>query len=230
MAFSAQPRKPAWIMNKCLESLDYDVESQDVVFNGIIPEYEEKFSTIEEDITALDTTVQGLDAEIDVLSAAVETKEDKANKTTVVNSSSTDTQYPSAKAVYTAIQNAPAPEADEVSYDHTTSGLTATNVQGAIDELQVSKLSTPATAVNDLNDAYEAGLYFYQNATLNKPTNSGGMVLTLQNQTNGRSYSKQIAFVNSNAFSATNFPIYARESDSSGVFSSWVQFSPFTSV
>ncbi len=86
-----------------------------------------------------------------------------------------------------------------------------------------------SSAISDLNEAYEVGLYFYQNTALNKPTSSGGVVLTLQNQTNGRAYSKQIAFVNSNAFSATNFPIYARESNSSGVFSDWVQFSPLAS-
>ena len=87
-----------------------------------------------------------------------------------------------------------------------------------------------SSAISDLNEAYEVGLYFYQNTALNKPTSSGGVVLTLQNQTNGRAYSKQIAFVNSNAFSATNFPIYARESNSSGVFSDWVQFSPLISA
>lgn len=156
MAFSAQPRKPAWIMNKCLEALDYDVENQDVVLNGIVPEYEEKFSTIEEDVSALDTTVQGLDAEIDVLSAAIEAKEDVANKTTVVNSSSTDTQYPSAKAVYTAIQGGGStPEASDVVYDNTESGLVADNVQDAIDEIH-EEIEDIGTAVQGKLDATTA--------------------------------------------------------------------------
>ena len=38
------------------------------------------------------------------LSTAIELKEDKSNKTTVVNAQSTDTQYPSAKAVHTRAQ------------------------------------------------------------------------------------------------------------------------------
>lgn len=39
------------------------------------------------------------------VSDEIEGKEDKANKTTTLSSASTDTQYPSAKAVYDALQN-----------------------------------------------------------------------------------------------------------------------------
>lgn len=43
---------------------------------------------------------------INNLAAKINAKEKQSNKTTTISSSSTDTQYPSAKAVYTALQNA----------------------------------------------------------------------------------------------------------------------------
>lgn len=43
---------------------------------------------------------------INNLAAKINAKEKQSNKTTTISSSSTDTQYPSAKAVYTALQSA----------------------------------------------------------------------------------------------------------------------------
>lgn len=39
------------------------------------------------------------------LTASIDTKENASNKTTTISSSSTDTQYPSAHAVYSAVSN-----------------------------------------------------------------------------------------------------------------------------
>ena len=39
------------------------------------------------------------------LTASIDAKEDASNKTTTISSSSTDTQYPSAHAVYSAVSN-----------------------------------------------------------------------------------------------------------------------------
>jgi len=39
------------------------------------------------------------------LNTSIVTKEDASNKTTIISSSSTDTQYPSALAVYSAVSN-----------------------------------------------------------------------------------------------------------------------------
>lgn len=71
-------------------------------------------------------------------------------KSGVLNTSTTmtgaaDTQVPSALAIKTYVDNAvdSKDEADEIAYDNSTSGLTATNVQDAIDEIDVD--------VDDLN-------------------------------------------------------------------------------
>ncbi|MDR3186543.1 MAG: hypothetical protein LBU04_07080 [Christensenellaceae bacterium] len=56
--------------------------------------------------TDLNTQVSTINTNIDNLSEEIEDKEDSSNKTTTLSSSSTDTQYPSAKVVYNAIQQA----------------------------------------------------------------------------------------------------------------------------
>lgn len=60
----------------------------------------EKMKHIEDGIAANDTAISGL-------SNALNGKESLQNKTTVINGNSTDTEYPSAKAVYDAIHAIP---------------------------------------------------------------------------------------------------------------------------
>lgn len=80
-------------------------------------------------------------------------------------SASHDT-IPSALAVKNALdgQN----EASEIDYDNTTSGLTATNVQGAIDEVE-GRLDTAETGISDhladAVDAHDASAISYVNTT-----------------------------------------------------------------
>lgn len=69
-----------------------------------------------------------------------------------------DTQIPSALAVKTYVDNGLASqnEASEISYDNTTSGLAATNVQAAIDEVE-GRLQTAETDIsNHISDTVDA--------------------------------------------------------------------------
>lgn len=81
----------------------------------------------------------------------------------VLNTSTTlaaasDTQVPSALAVKTYVDNglAAQDQASEITYDNTTSGLAATNVQAAIDEVE-GRLQTAETDIsNHISDAVDA--------------------------------------------------------------------------
>lgn len=59
---------------------------------------------------------------INNLAAKINAKEKQSNKTTTISSSSTDTQYPSAKAVYTALQNADSGATVDIDYYFDTTG------------------------------------------------------------------------------------------------------------
>lgn len=84
-------------------------------------------------------------------------------------SASHDT-IPSAKATkdYVDAQVASKDEASEISYDNSTSGLTATEVQSAVDEVE-GRLDTAETGLSDhladTTDAHDASAISYVNAT-----------------------------------------------------------------
>lgn len=59
---------------------------------------------------------------INNFAAKINAKEKQSNKTTTISSSSTDTQYPSAKAVYTALQNASSSATVDIDYYFDTTG------------------------------------------------------------------------------------------------------------
>lgn len=59
---------------------------------------------------------------INNFAAKINAKEKTSNKTTTISSSSTDTQYPSAKAVYTALQNAGSGATVDIDYYFDTTG------------------------------------------------------------------------------------------------------------
>lgn len=59
---------------------------------------------------------------INNFAAKINAKEKTSNKTTTISSSSTDTQYPSAKAVYTALQNANSGATVDIDYYFDTTG------------------------------------------------------------------------------------------------------------
>ena len=79
------------------------------------------------------------------------TVEVDSNKTTVINSSSTDTQYPSAKAVYTAIQNA------------SRAGSFASNIQTSTDPSFAPLVSSGGM----LSTTYLQSLTIPENKTMN---------------------------------------------------------------
>lgn len=88
------------------------------------------------------TSAQGALADTAVQPSDITDVERTTNKTTSISGTSTDTQYPSAKAVYTAIENATA----DIATDTDLSALTTrvTTAEGDIDTLQsdVSGLKT----------------------------------------------------------------------------------------
>lgn len=59
---------------------------------------------------------------INNFAAKINAKEKTSNKTTTISSSSTNTQYPSAKAVYTALQNASSSATVDIDYYFDTTG------------------------------------------------------------------------------------------------------------
>lgn len=85
---------------------------------------------------------------------------------TDISLAASDTELPSALAVKSALalQN----EADEITYDNTTSGLTATNVQTAIDEVDGNVdtvTSGLSNHLSDTSDAHDASAISYDNTT-----------------------------------------------------------------
>ena len=97
--------------------------------------------------------------------------------TDLTTTSASDDTLPSAKAVKTYVdaQIATKDEASEISYDNATSGLTATDVQAAVDEVEgrvdtaESNITTNATAISDhladTVDAHDASAVSYVNTT-----------------------------------------------------------------
>lgn len=78
--------------------------------------------------------------------------------TSVTLTGASDLQVPSALAVKTYVDNGLAGQnqASEISYDNTTSGLTATNVQAAIDEVEGRVDTVETNLTNHLNDTTDA--------------------------------------------------------------------------
>lgn len=127
--------------------------------------------------------------------------------------------------------------ANQINYLNTTSGLSATNVQGAIDELEngkadTSSLSTVATSGNyndllnkpltyggtltDLNNSTKTAetftLYTFNGGATNSPSGTaGGWLLSMINS-NTTNYGSQIA--------STNAGLYFRKL-SGGSFTAW---------
>lgn len=84
--------------------------------------------------------------------------------------------------------------ADDVSYDNTTSGLTATDVQGAVDE--VANTMIFHANVDDCNNATETGFYNYtqdmaHSLYTEKSIPGGGNMLVVH----GGSFVHQIVFI-----------------------------------
>lgn len=93
-----------------IEALQIEIKAIKRIIEGLAPETE---------VAALTEAVNGLDGELDTLSGTVDNiiditipginsalgdKEDVANKVTSISMDSTDTEYPSAKAVYTEVK------------------------------------------------------------------------------------------------------------------------------
>jgi hypothetical protein len=115
---------------------------------------------------AQDLTNKTIDADNNTISN-IETDNLKAGVLiTDISTATSDTELPSALAVKTALEGQN--EASEITYDNSTSGLTATEVQSAIDEVE-GKLDTEEQALidhkNDTVDAHDASAISYNNTT-----------------------------------------------------------------
>lgn len=111
------------------------------------------------------------------------TVEVASNKTTIINSSSTATQYPSAKAVYTAIQNASKAGSYSTYISYTETKTTSSpNYPSLIATGGMFKTS------------YLKGLTILNGTVLDSVNNNGGSIATVYNQT---SYATISNFINS---------------------------------
>ncbi len=100
-------------------------------------------------IDADDNTI--IDLEVDNLKAGV-------LNTSITLTGASDTQIPSALAVKTYVDNVAIAqnEASEISYDNSVSGLVATNVQDAIDEVELRVGTVETGLANHLSDTVDA--------------------------------------------------------------------------
>lgn len=73
--------------------------------NAAVPEVGDNTSTTTGGLAAVSYVKTITDALKTSLTASIDAKENASNKTTTISSSSTDTQYPSAHAVYSAVSN-----------------------------------------------------------------------------------------------------------------------------
>lgn len=72
--------------------------------------------------------------------------------------------------------------ADHVAYDNTESGLSATDVQGALDELGTDKVSFKIISSGSLHDIRETGIFYLTSTVTDKPASEGGFyVVTAYN-------------------------------------------------
>ena len=128
--------------------------SENPVMNKVITAELNQKATKKE-LSALETKVTETDEKLTELSAEIEGKEDKSNKTTILSSASTDTQYPSAKAVYDAVS-----KKSEVSLEALANGNIKVTING------VSKDFMPATPSGDpMHDKYIAAGCVYNEET-----------------------------------------------------------------
>lgn len=73
-------------------------------------------------------------------------------------------------------------DADHVAYDNSQSGLTATDVQGALDELSTDNVSFKIISSGSLHDIRETGIFYLTSTVTDKPVNDGGFyVVTAYN-------------------------------------------------
>lgn len=104
-----------------------------------------------------------IQAKLTQLSEGIGEKEDKANKTTTLSSASTDTQYPSAKAVFTAITNVGSgkqgvirqkqtwTQAADKGYDYAMTDI----VRGAISQANIDLLASVGIVFNEGSGYFE---------------------------------------------------------------------------
>jgi hypothetical protein len=104
-------------------------------------------------------TNKSIDADSNIISN-LETENLKSGvlNTSTTLSGASDTQLPSALAVKTYVDNVAAAqnEASEISYSNISSGLTATTVQAAIDEVEARTGTTETDLTNHISDTTDA--------------------------------------------------------------------------
>ena len=115
------------------------------------------------DDTEIREQLTELSAEVGEVSEAVEGKEDKGNKTTSLSASSTDVQYPSAKAVFMAVSRKSEAKAGVVrqtqnwtqaadkGYDYTITDV----VRGAIPQANIDLLNSCGVVFNKTSGYFE---------------------------------------------------------------------------
>ena len=90
----------------------------------------------------LDSAMGGIEANMDLIALEILRKEDKSNKVTSIDGSSTDVQYPSAKCVYDAIQASGAVAVESGSGNLVDSMVGGVGVIGTYDFYRVGNLLT----------------------------------------------------------------------------------------
>jgi hypothetical protein len=113
------------------------------------------------------------------LDAELAFKEDKTNKVTSVSSSSTDTQYPSAKATYTAV-NAKENTSNKSSSYTASSTTTYANTKALVDGLatKVTTVTGKGLSTNDFTNVYKESLDNEIGAWVYKPDDTHVVLIT----------------------------------------------------
>ena len=127
---------PAWMtdVNNAMATIDgaiYDVASDEATVGESVAQLGSRVTTAENTVASLGTTVQGVQSDVAENTADIATLEGNVNglgtRTTTVEGKVTTLEG--------KVATLEGETAEDIPYDNSDSGLTATDVQGAIDEL-----------------------------------------------------------------------------------------------
>lgn len=104
--------------------------------------FENEDDNLHTGLDRLDSAMGGIEANMDLIALEILRKEDKSNKVTSIDGSSTDVQYPSAKCVYDAIQESGDVAVESGSGNLVDSMVGGVGVIGTYDFYRVGNLLT----------------------------------------------------------------------------------------
>ena len=182
--------KPAWLVdwNGAMNTIDSAIKEAKTAGDNA----QSTANTNANNIQTLDGTVTSQGTAIGNLQTAVSGNTGSINtiNSLIGNGEPTTTDKTIIGAINEINAQVQSPEADDVSYDNQTSGLTATNVQDAIDELATASPSAPS-ASNVTYDNTTSGLTAtkVQGAIDEVVSDLGGMIFNYDSQTSKPQYS-----------------------------------------